>query len=111
MESQKCLKRVCQKRHPKICVWFNKPRGCFRQECDFLHVTLAEEESPNERSEIVCAGCKNAWEDVDCFKMHIIKGTVQHFCLNCDGWIINKHEVLIKGWTLYDENGDLRRDV
>ena len=33
------------------------------------------------------------------------------FCLNCDDWIGNKEEVLKSDWTLFDSNGDLRRDV
>ena len=42
---------------------------------------------------------------------HIIKSKEMFFCLNCDDWIGNKEEVLKSDWTLFDSNGDLRRDV
>jgi hypothetical protein len=32
-------------------------------------------------------------------------------CVNCDDWIQRKDEILLPGWRLFDENGDLRQDV
>ena len=42
---------------------------------------------------------------------HIIQNKEVFFCLNCDDWVQNKELVLKGDWTLFDENGDLRRDV
>ena len=42
---------------------------------------------------------------------HEIENMQLWFCLNCDEWIQDKTQVLKKDWTLFDQIGDLRRDV
>ena len=58
-----------------------------------------------------CMGCKNVYEDKFC----VVKQTAQNkaffLCLNCDGWILRKNEILLPGWNLFDENGHLKQNV
>jgi hypothetical protein len=105
---------LCKERHPKVCKWFVKEVGCKRENCDFLHVTLAtndDNEKAHKKSDLKCAGCKSTFESESYVVNHTIKERTLVFCLNCDDWIQNKEEVLKTDWSLFDANGDLRRDV
>ena len=42
---------------------------------------------------------------------HEIENMQLWVCLNCDEWIQDKTKVLNKDWTLFDQNGDLRKDM
>ena len=60
---------------------------------------------------IKCEGCKSIFESENYVVKHLIRNMELAFCLNCDDWIHNKEAVLESDWTLFDANGDLRRDV
>ena len=114
MKSLKCTVKGCNYRHPKTCKWFSKEVGCRRNDCEFLHGTLAKSDdkiSAHKESSFKCEGCRGTFENKEYVVKPIIKSKEMFFCLNCDDWIGNKEEVLKSDWTLFDSNGDLRRDV
>ena len=119
LENNKCDRKICRKRHPKVCkFWLRSNQGCKRgDECDFLHVTLAQGEqnvvnvNRVETSIYECAGCKDVWTDRTGVVEHMIGNHTAYFCLNCDDWIQQKWKVFEEGWTLKDGSGNLRRDV
>ena len=61
LEGRKCNQKTCLSRHPKACKWSQGRSGCRRQNCDYLHVTLALDDGhPNEaHNGFSCVGCKN----------------------------------------------------
>ena len=65
----------------------------------------------SQKSGLKCEGCKSTFESESYVVNHIIKDRPLVFCLNCDDLIQNKEEVLKSDWSLFDANGDLRRDV
>ena len=96
-----------------VCKWFKKEVGCKRQNCDFLHDTLANTENvaKKEVSSYKCAGCKDTWQNERCVVKHVFADKQIYLCLNCDDWITKKSEVIKSDWTLLDGQGNLRRDV
>ena len=58
-----------------------------------------------------CAGCKSCFTDVACAMQYFVGNTGFFLCLNCADWIKYKENIITPGWTLFDSNGDLRRDV
>ena len=40
LDGKTCYEKLCQSRHQKVCKWWEEKRGCKRQDCDYLHVTL-----------------------------------------------------------------------
>ena len=100
-------------RHPKPCKWDQGRGGCRRQDCDYLHVTLARDDEHQSRAHknYPCAGCKNCYDDITCVVEHTVKNKVFFLCLNCEDWIRRKDMIINPGRSLYDQNGDLRRDV
>ena len=114
LETLKCTVKECKDRHPKVCKWFTREVGCKRQHCDFLHDTPAgddEKSKAHKESGYACEGCKKTFPEANYVVNHRIKSTEVFFCLNCEDWIQEKEKVFEKGWTLFDINGDLRRDV
>ena len=119
LENGKCESTDCCDRHPKICKFWSKNKaGCRRgSDCDFLHVTIAQDdgkvsvESKVEDTEFKCISCKDCWTDRNCVVEHELNNHVVYFCLNCDDWIEDKNKVLDQNWTLLDERGHLRRDL
>ena len=111
LEEQKCKEKGCRERHPKACKWFQRDIGCKRLNCQYLHVTLAENDTKIKSKDYECAGCKNVWEDENCVIRQNIGNKEVFFCLNCDDWIVNKSAVLNSNWTLFDQYGNLRQDV
>lgn len=98
----------------KSVKWFSKEVGCRRNYCEFLHSTLAKSDdkiTAHKESSFKCEGCRGTFENKEYVVKPIIKSKEMFFCLNCDDWIGNKEEVLKSDWTLFDSNGDLRRDV
>ena len=88
--------------------------GCRRKNCDFLDVTLAGDDgkkSAHKQSCYECKGCESIYPAENYVVKHVIKNMQLWFCLNCDEWIQDKEKVLGKDWTLFDQNGDLRKDV
>ena len=108
IENENCQSKDCQERHPKRCKWSESTQGCKREQCSYMHVTLA---SGEDRNAYKCISCNNIWEDRTCVVRHLIKNTEVYFCLNCDDWVQQKDSVLELGWSLLDTNGCLRRDV
>ena len=109
LETLDCELKGCKNRHPKVWKWFRKAGGCNREEnLEFLHVTSACDEI-NAHKEIAykCKSCRSIIKSEN----YVIRHIIQNFCLNCDDWVQNKELVLKCEWTLFDENGDLRRDV
>ena len=100
----------CRARHPKGCRWTKTQQGCKRDNCNYLHVTLASADDENISS-YHCISCNNEWKDRSCVVKHTIKNTEVFFCLNCDDWVQCKNNVFDEGWSLLDTNGCLRRDV
>ena len=91
--SQKCGKKECGQRHPKLCRWNQGQRGCKRGvDCLYLHSKVAldgnvENVNNIDAEEYQCASCRYTWNDRKCAKEHIIKSTKVFFCLNCDNWV------------------------
>ena len=108
-----CQEKPCQSRHPKVCKWTKTETGCRRQDCDFLHVTLAGDDGEQREAHKLypCMGCKNVYDDKVCVVQHIAKNRAFFLCLNCDDWILRKDEILLPGWCLFDENGALKQNV
>ena len=104
---QKCDQRDCPNRHPKFCKWVKCRQGCFRENCAYLHT----EEIENTPCEFKCVGCKSAWEDGKYVIEHVIDNRKTFFCLNCEDWIQLKEKVYEAGWSLFDEDGNLRNNV
>ena len=104
-----CGNVECCKRLPRVCKWIESNEGCKRNsECDYLHVTIANEEnSPGYK----CASCKDTWLNSACVVEHVIQNWRLFFCLNCDDWVTEKSAVLMEGWTLLDRDGLLRRGI
>ena len=114
MENLKCNEKECNGRHPKVCKWFQRAVGCRRNNCDFLHVTLAGDDgnkTAHKQLCFKCEGCQSSYPEEIYVVKHEIKNMQFWFCLNCDDWIQDKALVLNKEWTLFDDNGDLRRGV
>ena len=80
---------------------------------DYLHDTLARDDVQQNQAHKIypCAGCKNCYDDATCIVQHVVQNTAFYLCLNCEDWIRNKEMVINPGWSLFDGNGDLRRDV
>ena len=103
LEKQTCDKKECSDRHPKRCKWLETREGCNHNKCDYLHTVKIEK--------YTCASCKHAWENQNHVVEHNIENMKIFFCLNCEDWEQNKTNVLREGWTLFDEEGFLRRDI
>ena len=114
LRTGKCYEKLCKSRHPKVCKWWQES-GCRRQDCNYLHVTLASDDdkgkNAHESESYTCSGCRNCFDDKSCVVQHRIENTTLFLCLNCDGWIQKKEKIIHPGWSLYDQFGDLRRDV
>ena len=113
LEEGKCDRKQCTERHPKICKWWQGKRGCKRDDCDYLHDTLACDDGQlkTAHKEFPCAGCKSVFQDSSCVVHHKVNDVGFNLCLNCEGWIKHKEMVLMSGWTIFDQNGYLRTDV
>ena len=113
LEEGKCEGQSCAYRHPKICKWMKARNGCRRHNCDYLHVTHAVDDGKDNEAHKTypCIGCKNVYEDKVCVVQHIVHNVGFFLCLNCDGWIQRKNEIILPGWSLFDENGDLKQNV
>ena len=44
LEKGKCEGKNCPRRHQKVCKWLKTATGCRRQDCDFLHDTIARDD-------------------------------------------------------------------
>ena len=111
-----CKLKGCKNRHPIVCKWFRESVGCIRGEnCEFLHGTSAcddgDEINAHRETAYKFESCRSIFESENYVIKHIIQNKEVFFCLNCDDWVKNKELVLKGDWTLFDENGDLRRDV
>ena len=110
-----CSEQSCPHRHPKQCkFWQSNQNRCKRNlKCDFLHVTMANENDKNEahKSTYKCVSCKNVWEDKNCVVKHVINGHETFFCLNCEDWVQFKTNVYDPNWTLFDKEGYLRINI
>ena len=111
-KGEKCDQDAGGDRHPKVCKWHTKG-GCRRKDCDYLHVTLAcgDEQQDRAHKSYPCAGCKSCYTDVACVIQYSVGNTGFFLCLNCEDWIKHKENIITPGWSLFDANGDLRRDV
>ena len=111
MREGKCYEKSCERRHPKVCKWWQES-GCRRHECSYLHVTLAcdDDKGENAHKSYPCSGCKNCFDDKSCVVEHRIDDITLFLCLNCDDWI-QKDKIILPGWSLFDQFGGLRRDV
>ena len=86
---------------------------CKWKGCEYLHVTLASDDDQQDKAlkKFPCAGCKNSYGDVESVVRHVENHTAFYLCLNCDDWIKRKDMVIYQGWTLFNQNGELRTDV
>ena len=110
----RCDVENCPHRHPQICRSWKSTNYCeININCDFLHVTMANGDDGYQIStpKFKCASCKNVWEERSCIVTHIIQGHETFFCLNCEDWVKFKTNVFDQNWTLYDEAGNLKRDI
>ena len=92
LEERKCEQHLCKMRHPKTWKWDQGRSGCRRQDCDYLHGTLARDDVQQIRAHTnyPCAGCKNCYQDETCVVEHTVKSKVFFLCLNCEDWIRRK---------------------
>ena len=113
IEGGRCDQKSCNDRHPNVCKWLRGNSGCRRQNCEYLHVTLARDDGRQMEAHkyFPCAGCKNCFEDMSCVVQHMIDNTALFLCLNCDDWIQYKERILTPGWSLLDQNGFLKRNI
>ena len=112
LKGEKCTKRYCKERHPKVCKWW-QGGGCKREDCEYLHVTLVSDDGKkyNAHEDLSCFSCNNNYNDRTCVVEHMVKHTRVYLCLNCDGWIKNKENIKNPGWSLCDNFGQLRQDI
>ena len=105
----KCKNNECQDRIPRACNWFRGDTGCIRgKSCEFSHDTLVCDNTLTGDTQIFkCSGCKHQWSKTKCVVKHIINGTELYFCLNYDKWIQHKEKVFDKGWSFFDQDGNL----
>ena len=119
LDCGKCEQKDCSERHPKVCkFWSQNKNGCGRNlDCDFLHVTIVQNDQNVEverkvkDTEYKCASCKDSWTSKNCVVEHNLNNHVLYFCLNCNDWVTDKSKVLDTNWTLLDERGYLRRNL
>ena len=111
----KCVGSKCPFRHPKSCKWLQSSAGCKREDCDFMHDTLAHVEKEKGKVEketqlafYECAGCKDKWQESQLLVKHRIQNMEVYFCLNCEDWIKEKDRVFDEGWSLLDSDGNLK---
>ena len=107
----KCEDSSCLKRHPKACKYFRGQTGCKRKEgCDFSHDVLICGVATKDKldNNYNCAGCKHDWQESQFVVKHYIKNREIFFCLNCEDWIKDKTKVLDHGWSLFDQDGNLK---
>ena len=105
-KNRKCENEECQDRHPKSCKWLESKVGCKRNDCEYLHDTLARNET--QVAHFRCVSCKDTWTDSNCVVKHNINNHQVYFCLNCEDWVQNKDKVFDQGWTLLGNDGFLR---
>ena len=112
LEGRKCEEAACKDRHPKVCKWWLKG-GCKREDCAYLHVTLVHDDGEQTKAHkyYPCYSCKNCFDDRTCVMQYMVQNGTIFLCLNCDGWIQEKDRIMTPGWSLLDQNGDLRRDI
>ena len=114
MEGMKCDRKTCEMRHPKVCKWMESKFGCTREDCNYIHVTLAcndENSTPAGVDKLKCVSCKTSWEIREHVVEHMILNRQAIFCLNCDEWVKDKSRVFKEGWSILDVAGNLRYDV
>ena len=104
---ERCDQRDCPNHHPKVCKWVECSKGCIRENCAYLHY----EEKENTLSEFKCVGCHSAWEHGKYVIEHMIDNRKTFLCLNCEDWIQCKERVYEACWSLFDEQGYLRRGI
>ena len=87
LEEGKCDIKQCKNRHPKICKWWQGKQGCKRDDCDYLHVTLACDDGQLKmaQKDFPCAGCKSCFQDISCVVQHEVNDVSFNLCLNCKG--------------------------
>ena len=97
----------------RVCKWWKGQSGCRRKDCNLLHVTLACDDIQKGCAQeyYPCFGCKNVYDDRTCIEEHNTEHCKLFLCLNCDSLIQMKNEILYPGWSLFDQQGNLRRDV
>ena len=112
LEGRKCKENACKDRHPKVCKWWLKG-GCRRTDCAYLHVTLVHDDDEQNKAHkyFPCYSCKNCFDDRTCVVPYMVQNGTIFLCLNCDSWIQKKDRIMIPGWSLFGQNGDLRRDI
>ena len=112
IEGGKCDTNACQDRHPKVCKWWLQG-DCGRNNCEYLHVTLVHDDDKQKdvHKYFPCHGCKNCYDDRTSVVQHMVQNRNIFLCLNCDSWIEKKDQIMTSGWSIFDQNGDLRRDV
>ena len=113
IQTGNCQTKECKDRHPRTCKWTKTHNGCRRPNCDYLHVTLASDDGHESQAHksFPCYGCKNNYDDATCVVKHNVENISFNLCLNCDDWIEFKDKIIYPGWSLFDQNGDLRRDI
>jgi hypothetical protein len=80
-----------------MIVMFVNIKNCFIAE------TNDNDNQKKAHKNFPCYGCKNCYDDRTC--------VIQHEVQNCDSWMERKDEILTPGWSIFDQNGDLRQDV
>ena len=95
------------------CKWTKTEYGFRRPNCEYFHVTLACDDGKETEAHksFPCYGCKNSYDDATFVVTHKVENVSYYLCLNCDDWIVFKDNILYPGWSLFDQNGDFRRDA
>ena len=109
LKNENCDKYDCFDRHPRQCKWHGSEVGCNRKvECEYLHVTMVDDDEEVISHKYECVSCKDTWQNRACIVEHIIQNTKIFFS---DEWVQKKTQVLDEGWTLLDEDSNLKYDL
>ena len=104
----KCDGKECPDRHPRQCKWVQRDGGCRRiNYCAYSH-NISEACAVKTYK---CISCKYKWREEKFVVKHRVENMEVHFCLNCDDWVKQKSKVLDLGWSLFDQDGNLKYDL
>ena len=93
-----CRERDCEKRHRKVCKYWDSKESCFRgSKCQYLHEYIEQKrEKVIQESLEKCDACNFDNYEKDQVVKHIIKGREFQICLQCNHVIKNKNILVSK---------------
>ena len=82
-----------------------------KDDFDYSHDAHESKAGQNEVESFNCVSCKHAWNEEKFVVRHTVKNIEVYFCLNCEDWVQHKSNVLEKGWSLFDQDGNLNYNI